>query len=154
MKFAVACLIANTAAIRITTCPNNSTGGWTDSGSGHDQSQNAAGCWVANSLSKTCPNNSTGGWTDSGSGHDQSQTPLDAGLPTPSPRPAQTTPPEDGLTLVPATINPKTPLDAGLPTLLPKPAQTTLPEDGLNLEMDTPTNAQVDATKPPPLTAE
>merc|ERR1719265_1129231 len=72
MKFAVACLIANTAAIRITTCPNNSTGGWTDSGSGHDQSQNAAGCWVAN-LSKTCPNNSTGGWAESGDGHNQSQ---------------------------------------------------------------------------------
>ena len=54
------------------------------------------------------------------------KTPLDAGLPTLSPRPAQTTPPEDGLTLDLVTTNHKTPLDAGLPTPSPRPAQTTL----------------------------
>merc|ERR1712159_566229 len=63
------------------------------------------------------------------------KTPQDAGCQT-SLVPAQTTPPEDGLTQVMVTTPPKTPLDAGCQTSL-EPAQTTPPEDGLNLEMDT-----------------
>merc|ERR1712159_724123 len=77
---------------------------------------------------------------------------LDAGCQT-SPELAQTTPPEDGLTQVMVTTPTKTPLDAGCQTL-PEPAQTTPPVDGPLPEPDILTNAQVDATKPPPLTAE
>merc|ERR1711943_146506 len=77
---------------------------------------------------------------------------LDAGCQT-LPEPAQETPPEDGPSLVMDTTPPKTPLDAGCQTL-PEPAQTTPPVDGPLPEPDILTNAQVDATKPPPLTAE
>merc|ERR1712188_174427 len=40
----------------------------TDSGDGHNTTQNASGCWMPN-LARTCPNNATGGWAASGTGH-------------------------------------------------------------------------------------
>merc|ERR1712100_610090 len=66
MKFAIVCLIANIAAVRITTCPNTDAGGYTESATGRT-AQNAAGCYVSG-LAKACPNTDAGGYTESATG--------------------------------------------------------------------------------------